>query len=188
MGDQVGWSIHHRVRSTPENQLATKRVLNIRDAKRVDKQACRGVRPVHSFCGRLPVECAVFSVSECGSGDLADESPSGDLRALGAHRGGDGAGAGRHVRLDGVAERFGQRVGSGRAGRVRGSNAEVVDSLCPVVLVIHLRHDDLGCSGLRGGSGGARAAMVYYSGDSPEERLQVYFPDGKAVGFIVREC
>ena len=43
----------------------------------------RGIRPVHSFCGRLPVECAVFSVSECGSGDLADESPSGDFRAIG---------------------------------------------------------------------------------------------------------
>ena len=30
--------------------------------------------------------------------------------------------------------------------------------------------------------------MVYYSGDPPEKRLQVYFSYGKAVGFVVREC
>src|SRR5450755_3434550 len=77
-------------------------------------------------------------VSECASGDLVDQSPRGDLRAIGAHRGGDGAGTGRHVLLESVAERFGQRVGSGRAGHVRGSDPEVVDSLCPVVLVVHL--------------------------------------------------
>src|SRR6202011_793166 len=79
---------------------------------------------------------------------------------------------------EGVAERFGQRAGSGRAGRVRGSDPEVADSLCPVVLVVHLRHDDLGCSGLRGSGGGARATVVYYSGDPPAERLQVYFSHG----------
>ena len=55
-------------------------------------------------------------VSECASGDLVDQSPRGDLRAIGAHRGGDGAGTGRHVRLEGVAERLGQRVGSGAPG------------------------------------------------------------------------
>jgi hypothetical protein len=36
---------------------------NIESTRRqaVNKQACRGIRPVHSFCGRLPAECAVFS-------------------------------------------------------------------------------------------------------------------------------
>ena len=61
-------------------------------------------------------------VSECDSGDLVDQLPRGDLRAIAAHRGGDGAGTGRHVRQDGVAERFGQGLGSGRAGCVRGSD------------------------------------------------------------------
>ena len=55
-------------------------------------------------------------VSEYASGDRVDQSPRGDLRAIGADRGGHGAGAGRHVRLEGVAERFGQRVGSGAPG------------------------------------------------------------------------
>ena len=45
-------------------------------------------------------------VSEWASGDLVDQSPRGYLRAIGAHPGGDGAGTGRHVRLEGVAERF----------------------------------------------------------------------------------
>ena len=89
-------------------------------------------------------------VSECASGDLVDQAPRGDLRAVGAHGGGDGSGTDRHVRLEGAAERLGQRVGGGRAGRVRGSYPELVNSLCPVVLVIDLGHHDLRCSSLRG--------------------------------------
>jgi hypothetical protein len=80
------------------------------------------------------------------------------------------------IRLEGAAERRGQRVGSGRAGRVRGSDSEIVDSLCPVMLVVHLRHDNLGRAGMRHSGGGARATVVYCSGHSPEERLHVYFP------------
>jgi hypothetical protein len=43
--------IHHRARSTPESQLVTKRILNIRAAKHVNKQACRGITAVHSAGG-----------------------------------------------------------------------------------------------------------------------------------------
>jgi len=56
------------------------------------------------------------------------------------------------------------------------------------MLVVHLGHDDLGCSSLSGKGGGARATVVYYSGDPSEERPQVNFPDGKTVGLAVREC
>ena len=50
--------------------------MNLRATKHVNKQACRGIRPVHSFCGRLLVECAVFqfpvsAFSAHGALDLA---------------------------------------------------------------------------------------------------------------------
>ena len=87
-----------------------------------------------------------------------------------------------------MAERLGQRVGGRRAGRVRGSDPEVVNTLCPVVLVVDLGHDDLGCSGLRGYGRGPRATVMHCGGDPPEERLQVDLPDGQAAGFVVRQC
>src|SRR5688500_13321631 len=111
---------------------------------------------IHSFLSRCSSEA-----SECAADDLVDQSSRGDLRAFRANRGGDGSGTDSHLRLEGVAERLGQRVGGGRAGRVRGSDPEVVDSLSPVVLVVDLGHDDLGYSGLGGYGRGARATVVY---------------------------
>ena len=73
------------------------------------------------------------------------------------------------------------------AGRVRGSDPEVVDSLCPVVLVVDLGHDHLGGAGLRGHGRGARATVVHDGSDPAEERLQIDLPDGHAVGFAVRQ-
>ena len=43
---------------------------------------------------------------------------------------------------------------------MRGPDAEVMDSSCPVVLVVDLGDDDLGCTGQRGQGCGARAAVV----------------------------
>lgn len=61
-GDQVGWSHSPRGALDIENQLVTKRISNIRAARHVNKQACRSIRQVQSFRGRLPVECAVFQI------------------------------------------------------------------------------------------------------------------------------
>jgi hypothetical protein len=67
-----------------------------------------------------------------------------------------------------------QALGGGLcAGCVRGSDAEVVDALDPVVLVVMLRDDDLGRAGSRGCGGGARAAVVDDGRDSLEQRLLV---------------
>jgi hypothetical protein len=66
--------------------------LNLRATKHVNKQACRGIRPVYSFCGRLPVECAVFqfpvsAFSAHGALDLAkaDQIPIAFHSASNSH-------------------------------------------------------------------------------------------------------
>ena len=84
----------------------------------------------------------------------------GGLCAIAAHCGGDGLGTGSHVGLEGVLESARQRIGGRCAGCVRGSDAEVVDTLGPVVLVVVLGNDDLRCAGSRGCGRGARAAVV----------------------------
>lgn len=68
--------------------------------------------------------------------------------------------------MEGVLESARQRVRSRCAGCVRGSDAEVVDALGPVVLVVVLRDDHLGCAGSRGCGGGARAAVVDDGGEA----------------------
>jgi hypothetical protein len=55
------------------------------------------------------------------------QSPRGDHGAVGAYRVGDGFGAGRNVRLEGVAESRGQRVGGRYNVRVRAADPEVLD-------------------------------------------------------------
>src|SRR5207248_8301990 len=65
---------------------------------------------------------------------------------------------------------------------------EVVYSLRPVVLIVHLWDYHLGCSGQRGCSRSARAAVVDDGFDPFEEQLLVDLADGQAVGFVVQKC
>lgn len=65
---------------------------------------------------------------------------------------------------------------------VRGSDAEVADSLRPVALIVGLGDDDLGCAGERGRGRGARAAVVDGGCDLPEQPLLVDFADDQAAG------
>ncbi len=116
------------------------------------------------------------------------QSLRGSLCAIGAHCASDELGTGCYVRLESVAEGRGQRVGGRYDRRVRRSDPEVVDSLCPVVLVVELGYDDLGCSGSRGCGCGARPAVVHDGGDPLEKRLLVDLSDGQAVGFVVQQC
>jgi hypothetical protein len=69
---------------------------------------------------------------------------------------------------------------------VRGSNAEAVDPLRKVVLVIDMRNNDLCHAAQRGGRGGTRAAMVDDGRDPSEEGLQVHLVDRQAVGCVVQ--
>jgi hypothetical protein len=110
------------------------------------------------------------------------QSPCGDHGAVGAYRVGDGFGAGRDVRLEGVAESRGQRVGGRYNVRVRAADPEVLDALGKVVLVVHLGDDHLGCAGPGGRGGGAGAAVVDGGGDPLEDRLLIDLSDGDAVG------
>jgi hypothetical protein len=74
--------------------------------------------------------------------DGAYQALGGGLCAVAAHCRGDGLGTGSHLGLEGVLESARQRVGRWCAGYVSGSDAEVVYSLCPVVLVVDLGDDD----------------------------------------------
>jgi hypothetical protein len=65
------------------------------------------------------------------------------LYAIPLHSGSNGLGTGSHVRLEGELEGDRQRIGSRCARCVRDASAEIMNSLCPVVLVVHLRNDDL---------------------------------------------
>lgn len=72
----------------------------------------------------------------------------------------DRSGAGSHVRLESMSESVHQRASGWCAGCVRDSNTEVVDSLCPVVLIVHLGDDDLGSTGKRRDRCGPRSAVM----------------------------
>nr|WP_164313967.1 hypothetical protein [Streptomyces sp. SID12501] len=98
-----------------------------------------------------------------------------------------GVPAKRDGRHEGVGEGLGQGVG-GRGGEgVGGADPEVVEALCPVVLVDVLGDDQLGCPGTGRRGGGARAAVVDDGGDSSEGCLLVDLVDGQAVGFAVQQ-
>jgi hypothetical protein len=110
-----------------------------------------------------------------------------DVCAVSPYGVGDEFGVGGHVWLERVAEGLGQRLGGGCAGRVRGSDSEVLDSLCEVGLVVHLRDDDLRRSSAGGRGRCPGAAVVHDRGDPPEQRLLIDLADGQAVGFAVHE-
>jgi len=112
---------------------------------------------------------------------------SGDLCAVAAHCSGNGLRTGSHIGSERVLESPRQRVSCWYARCVRGSDAEALDPLCPVVLIVDLRNDDLGCADQRGCGGGARTAVMDDGGDPLEEGLLIDLADGQAVGFAVHE-
>ena len=67
---------------------------------------------------------------------------------------------------------------------MRGSDAQVMYPLCPVMLVVHLGNDDLRCARRRSESRSACTAVVDDGRDTREERLKVDLVDGKAIGII----
>ncbi len=71
-----------------------------------------------------------------------------------------------------------QRFNSGCAGRVRGSDPQMLDPPGPIKLVVMLGDDDLGCSGSRRGRRGARSAVMDDGGDLFKQCLLVDFADG----------
>src|SRR5512133_1806439 len=97
----------------------------------------------------LPKTQSIFSAGRSFLWCVAYQTLGGDLCAITAHRGGDGSCAGSDLRLEAVLESVCQRVGGRCGGCVRGSNAELVDSSCPVVLVVMLRDEDLRRAGSR---------------------------------------
>ena len=109
----------------------------------------------------------------------AYQALSGRLGAVAAHCSRDGSGTGSHIGVDGVLESARQRFGRWYAGFVRGSDAEALDSLCKVVLIVPLGNDDLGGAGQRGCGGGARAAVMGGSGGRLA-RLLVDLADGRS--------
>ena len=144
----------------------------------------------HSRMRREPM--AVFTTLRTQHSDVSsavgtDQSLGGGACAVVAHGGGDELGPGSHSRLEAVLERAPQRVGGWRAGCVLGADAEVVYSLCPVVLIVDLGDDDLGCAGERGGGCSARAAVVDDCRDPLEKSLLVDLTDGQAVGVVVQQ-
>jgi hypothetical protein len=70
---------------------------------------------------------------------------------------------------------------------VRGAYPQLEDAASPVMLVVVLRHDDLGSAGVRGRGRGARATVVHDRGDPGEQRLLVDLADGETVGCLVHE-
>ena len=70
---------------------------------------------------------------------------------------------------------------------MRAADLELLDTLGPVVLVVHLGNDHLGCASESGGAGCARPTMVDDRGDPLEERLLVDLADDQAVGCVVGE-
>lgn len=70
---------------------------------------------------------------------------------------------------------------------MRSAYAELLDSLCKVVLVIHLRDDDLGSTSKRGKGCGACTAVMDNRRHPFEQRLQIGFADDQAVGFVIHD-
>jgi hypothetical protein len=60
-----------------------------------------------------------------------------------------------------------------------------MDPLGPVVLVVHLRNDDMRSARRRGKSRGACTAVMDDCCDMLEERLKVDLVDGEAAGIVV---
>jgi hypothetical protein len=115
-----------------------------------------------------------------------NQSPRRNLRAVRTHGRSDGSRTNRNIRMKRAAECLGQGDHIRRAGRVRGTDSELLHSLCPVMLIPDLRHNDLRHSGHRSDRRGTCATMMHDRSDAPEERLQVVFPDGQAIGFVIR--
>ena len=86
-------------------------------------------------------------ISECVVRVVDYQALGGGLYAVDAHCASDGLGTGGHLRPESVLQSAPQRVGGRCTGCVRRADAKVVDSLCPVVLVVHLGDDDLGGAG-----------------------------------------
>ena len=78
-----------------------------------------------------------------------------------------------------------QRLSRRTTGCVRCSDAQALDLSCPVVLIVDLRDGDLRCAGQSGDRRGAGAAVMDDRGGALEERLQIDFIDGEAVGLVV---
>ena len=88
-------------------------------------------------------------------------------------------------RLQRVAQRCGQRFSGRCAGRVSGSDAEVADAHCEVVLVEPLGYHDLRCPCHCSCGCGARATVVHDGGDALKQSLLVDFSYGQAVELVV---
>jgi hypothetical protein len=114
-----------------------------------------------------------------------DQALCGGLCAVGSYRRGDAMGAGATSGWRAWLRAVAKRVGGRHARRVRDPDPEVADALCPVVLVVALGDDDLGCPGSCNRGGGARAAVVHDGSDPPEQRLMVGLCDQDAVGPVV---
>src|SRR5262245_46899662 len=96
-------------------------------------------------------------------------------------------GTGSHVGLKCMLESARQRLGSRSGMCVRGADAEVVDALGPVVLVVVLGDNDLWRAGSCSCGSGARTTMVDDGCNPLEQLLMVDLADCQAVGFIVNE-
>ena len=72
-----------------------------------------------------------------------DQTLGGDQCAIAVYAGSDGLSTSRHLALKSVCQRARQRLGGGCGWDVHSSNAKLLNTACPVVLIVMLRDDDL---------------------------------------------
>ena len=70
---------------------------------------------------------------------------------------------------------------------MRDADAQGVDSLRPVVLIVAIRDYELRRSGERGCGCSSRAAVVHDGSNPREERMHVDLADGEAVSFVLNK-
>lgn len=73
------------------------------------------------------------------------QTPGGDTCSITADSGGHDLSTDSDIRLERLLESVCQQVSGWRGRCERGPNAELLDSTCPVELVVMLRDDDLDC-------------------------------------------
>jgi hypothetical protein len=120
-------------------------------------------------------------------GPCAQHAVGGNLCAIVPHGGGDGLRTRRDIRSQCELESAGQRISRWRAWRVRRTDAEGADSLCPAALVVVIRNDDLRRTAKRGCGCRSRAAVVDDGRDAWEKGVHVDLADGEAAGPVVHE-
>ena len=86
-----------------------------------------------------------------------------------------------------MRESAGERVPGWRAGCMRGTDAQRVDSLRPVVLIVKTRDHNLRDAGERGRGRRSGATVVHDGGNPREKRMHVGLTNREAILFVLNK-